>query len=379
MYAPARKDETGMPWFFPGPCYIIARQDMDRKDRIEGCLLGGAVGDAAGAPVEFSSLSSIREEYGPDGVASLMPAFGKPGSITDDTQMTLFTAEGLIRAEAEKRRYGRSDPVASIHEAYLRWLLTQRETSDHKLFPHATARERLGWLYRLPALRVRRAPGTTCIVGLRSDRMGTIDQPLNASKGCGGLMRVAPVGLVCKDPEEAFNLGCRVAAITHGHPSGYLAAGVMAAVTSLLTRGEELPKALDETKPLLQHRQGCEEVLHSLEKTLAATLQGEGSADVVEELGAGWVAEEALAIGLYCALMGDGDFRKGVLLAVNHGGDSDSTGAITGSLLGTVLGKESIPPAWLDALELRAEIAQVADDLHRGYDDCDGWRSRYPL
>ncbi len=352
---------------------------MDRKDRIMGCLLGGAVGDAVGAPVEFASLAAIRERFGPSGVTDLVPAFGRTGSITDDTQMTLFTAEGLIRAETEKRLRGHADPVSSVHQAYLRWLFTQRETSDHKLFPLATGRENLGWLYRVPAMRTRRAPGTTCIVGLRSDRMGTIESPLNTSKGCGGLMRVAPAGLYCEDPSEAFDLGCSIGAITHGHPSGYLAAGVMAAVIALLGGGADLPRAIDMTLPILKSRPGSREVQDALERTLAATLRGDGSPEVIEELGAGWVAEEALAISLYCALMGDGDYRKGVLLAVNHSGDSDSTGAITGSLLGTTHGKDRIPAEWLDALELRAEIEQVATDLAGVYEACDAWRSRYPV
>ena len=344
-----------------------------------GCLLGGAVGDALGAPVEFSSLSSIRDQYGSAGVVEFAPAFGKSGSITDDTQMTLFTADGLLRAEAERRRNGDSDMVASVHQAYLRWLLTQREASDHRLFPAATAREKLGWLYRLPALRVRRAPGSTCILGLRSDRMGTIERPLNSSKGCGGLMRVAPVGLFCESPQAAFDLGCRIAAITHGHPTGYLASGVLAAVICYLADGVNISKAIDGTVPLLKQRPHHQEVLQALEKTLAATLKGEGAPDVVEGLGGGWVAEEALAIGLYSALMGDGEFRRGVLLAVNHGGDSDSTGAMAGSLLGAILGKASIPSDWLDALELRGEIEQVAIDLACRYEECEAWRSRYPV
>jgi ADP-ribosylglycohydrolase len=292
--------------------------------------------------------------------------------------MTLFTADGLLRAEAVRRERGGFDAVASVHQAYLRWLLTQREISDHRLYPWATARERLGWLYRLAALRVRRAPGSTCILGLRSDRMGTIEHPLNSSKGCGGLMRVAPVGLFLESPEEAFDLGCRIAALTHGHPSGYLSAGVMAAVICCLVSGTDLPKAIDRALPLLKERPDHEEVLRALEGTLAATLRGEGAPDIVEGLGCGWVAEEALAIGLYCALMGDGDFRKGVLLAVNHSGDSDSTGAMAGSLLGAILGKAGIPAEWLEVLELRAEIEQVATDLANRYEDGEKWRVRYP-
>jgi ADP-ribosylglycohydrolase len=82
----------------------------------------------------------------------------------------------------------------------------------------------------------------------------------------------------------------------------------------------------------------------------------------VESLGGGWIAEEALAIGLFCALVAR-DFKGGVLLAVNHGGDSDSTGAIAGNLLGLIHGKRGIPDEWLERLELRDVIERVGRDL----------------
>jgi ADP-ribosylglycohydrolase len=79
-------------------------------------------------------------------------------------------------------------------------------------------------------------------------------------------------------------------------------------------------------------------------------------------LGGGWVGEQALAIAVCCALTAE-DFAEGVLRAVNHSGDSDSTGAICGNLLGAQLGEEAIPAAWLAELELREAIARLADDL----------------
>jgi ADP-ribosylglycohydrolase len=153
----------------------------------------------------------------------------------------------------------------------------------------------------------------------------------------------------------------------------------MAALINLLMQGVDLPRAIDKSLSYLKAHPHHDEVLQALEKTLAATMRGEASPEIVEELGAGWVAEEALAISLYSALMGDGDFRKGVLLAVNHSGDSDSTGAVTGSLLGTMLGMGRIPPDWLVSLELRSEIEQIGADLARRYEDCEAWRSRYPI
>jgi ADP-ribosylglycohydrolase len=80
-------------------------------------------------------------------------------------------------------------------------------------------------------------------------------------------------------------------------------------------------------------------------------------------LAKGWVAEEALAISLYCALVAK-DFRDGVILAVNDDGGSDSTGSITGNLLGTLLGVEALPNEWLEPLELRDVITELANDLY---------------
>ena len=89
-----------------------------KRDRYRGCLLGGAVGDALGAGIEFSSLAEIRDEHGPAGVTGYVLCYGRTGAITDDTQMTLFTAEGLLRA----RQHDAADP---IWRAYQRWLLTR--------------------------------------------------------------------------------------------------------------------------------------------------------------------------------------------------------------------------------------------------------------
>jgi ADP-ribosylglycohydrolase len=352
---------------------------MNPESRFKGCLLGGAIGDALGAPVEFLSLQLIRSQYGPDGITQYAPAYGRCGSITDDTQMTLFTADGLLRAEAKKRSGKPEDIVAAVHEAYLRWLLTQRDASSHKVFPEATRREMLGWLYRLPPLRSRRAPGTTCIMGLRSEVMGTMERPINSSKGCGGLMRVTPVGLFFDDAVTAFEMGCRIAAITHGHPSGYLAAGTCAAVIRLLLDGQTLEASLDRAVELLKKKQGYEECVSAVGKARAAAVAGKPSPEAVEQFGAGWVAEEALAIGIYCTLVSKNDFRNGVLLAVNHGGDSDSTGAIAGSLLGSMMGVESIPMEWLAGLEIHEAIEQVAGDLWSRHREEPEWGSRYPV
>ena len=340
---------------------------MGSADLTSRCLLGGALGDALGAPVEFMSLSAIRDAFGPQGITAPAPAYGRLGAITDDTQMTLFTAEGLLRADRRRREKGICHVPSVLHHAYLRWLATQSqgEAPGHD-----------GWLFGIEPLHSLRAPGNTCLSALRGERMGTIAEPLNDSKGCGAVMRSAPVGLFVSQ-ELRFALGCELGAITHGHPSGYLAAGFLASLVGRLLDGEPIGSALDAATAELIERPGHGECLDAVERARQLALAGDPTAEKLESLGQGWVAEEALAMSVYCALVAE-DFRHGVTLAVNHSGDSDSTGAITGNLLGLISASGELPQEWLAELELRAEIEQLAADLTSGPDDPGRSWERYP-
>lgn len=343
-----------------------------------GCLLGGAAGDALGAPVEFHSIHLIRNKYGSAGITDYDVAYGRRGAITDDTQMTLFTAEGLLRAIARQRHKGICHPASVIHHAYIRWLRTQGGLSRSH-FSHGDVD---GWLIGVKSLHNSRAPGNTCLSALRGEEMGEMQRPLNNSKGCGGVMRVAPVGLVAEDEEQAFSLGCEAAAITHGHPSGYYSAGCFAAIIYHLVSGRRLPEAIELALRILERLENDEheECAEAVHQAIALWRDGDlkPSPEVIERLGGGWVGEEALAISLYCALASQDDFARGVLLAVNHSGDSDSTGAITGNILGLMMGVDVIPERWLAELELREVIEAVAGDLFKQFEDTDAWWNRYP-
>jgi ADP-ribosylglycohydrolase len=361
---------------------LPGRDNLESRRTFEhftGCLLGGAAGDALGAPVEFHSIHIIRDKYGSAGITDYAAAYGRRGAITDDTQMTLFTAEGLLRAIARRRHKGACHSASVIHHAYIRWLHTQGGRSRS----HFSQDEMDGWLIEVESLHSSRAPGNTCLSALRGEEMGEMQRPLNSSKGCGGVMRVAPVGLVAEDEEQAFSLGCEAAAITHGHPSGYYSAGCFAAIVYHLTEGRSLPEAIELALRILERPENdeheeCAEAVHRAVALWRAGILMKQSPEMVERLGGGWVGEEALAISLYCALASQDDFARGVLLAVNHSGDSDSTGAITGNLLGLMLGVGAIPENWLAELELRAEIEAMAGDLFKQFEDTDAWLSRYP-
>jgi ADP-ribosylglycohydrolase len=349
---------------------VLAPRDIAR---FRGCLLGGAVGDALGAPVEVFSPEEIREQYGPDGITDMVEAFGRVGAITDDTQMSLFTAEGMLRAGVRRRRLGHYDPVTVLHHAYMRWLNTQGERADNPDFE----RVQDGWLITVKDLHVQRAPGKSVMEALRSGRVGTISNPINDSKGAGGIMRAAPAGLATL-PSGPFELGRDSAAITHGDPTANLAAGCLSKIVGYLRDAWALERAIQETVRVLQLEPNHGETLSAIKKAQELARTRVEPREALQEIGKGWVADEALGVALYCSLVAGDSFERGVLLAVNHGGDADTTGAITGNILGTMLGDGAIPRHWLDRLELRDVITTMAEDLHSGFENTEEWAKKYP-
>jgi len=340
------------------------------------CLLGGAIGDALGAPVEFMSINSIRERFGSLGVIGYVEFPDGSGEFTDDTQMTLFTAEGLLRySHHDAGRGSDVDLNRKVYESYLRWLHTQgvsMYSGTVKLGMNMDEIEN-GWLLGQKSLFKRRAPGNTCLSALQSGQVGTIEEPINNSKGCGGIMRVAPVGLAFPGRNEfAFRIASEIAAITHGHPSGYLSAGFFASLISDLAVGIDLQVAINNALLILEKWNGCGETLQAVGNALKLyennraliIAQPEMIPGLIEELGAGWVGEEALAISLFCSLLYTGDFEKGVLAAVNHSGDCDSTASIAGNILGMLNGLDSIPGKWITNLRSNEIVNIIGADLH---------------
>lgn len=338
----------------------------------EGCLLGGAVGDALGAPVEFLQYSTIQYKYGNSGIRHFEQAYGTTGAITDDTQMALFTAEGLLRARTHKETSGDYNPIEAIRHAYRQWLITQTALENYD--PNS------GFLINQKELHQNRAPGNTCLSALRSRKIGTLQDPINNSKGCGAVMRVAPVGLACSSRAAAFALGAKSAAITHGHPNAYLSAGFLSVLINTIIYGADLNTALNYAHMRLKQAEKknteCSEIFMLAEEL--ANNEEISTKTAIRNLGEGWVSEEAVAIALYCVLKYPKDFNAAVTAAVNHSGDSDSTGAIAGNIMGALLGKSSIDPEYLEQLEMCDLISQIAIDLEKGYVNSKYWHRKYP-
>ena len=307
--------------------------------KYEGCLIGIAIGDSLGAPVEGFTLGEIRSRYGVDGIRDFDEFRGfAEGFYTDDTQMSLATAHGIIDAEKQKLEGDESDAAWSVYNRYLQWLDTQRDPE------------------------LRRGPGRTCLDALGSGIMGTLEDKINDSKGCGGVMRTVPAGLAYP-PGKAFENGMRFAAITHGHPSGYLSAGFLADTIARLMKRKSIEEAIEQSSKLLIGYDGHEETLEKINLALELVENQHTVEFSVNTIGQGRVGEEALAIAVYCALTFPDSWEEGVLAAVNHSGDSDSTGSITGAIMGATLGIGAIPGRWVRDVENSKEILELAGTL----------------
>ncbi|WP_149831085.1 ADP-ribosylglycohydrolase family protein [Streptomyces tailanensis] len=357
-------------------------EQQDFRSRVRGTLLGAAVGDALGSPVAGLSLEQLGETYGPEGLTDLPPAFGRRGAVTELTQLTLFTVDGLIRAQV-RRDTGAWHPPTDLHRAYLRWAATQRDWGPDE------RRKDDGWLAREEWLYARRDPSRACLLGFGDETMGTLDAPKNPGEpGAEAAARSAPFGLLVGwEPQLVFQLAVECAAQTHGHPVAYLTAGSYAVIVHALARGESLDAAVQKALVLLAARPGHQPVADALQQAVNAVRQSAPSPALVEALVGNGTAEGLLAVAVYCTLVGE-DVRQGLCLAVNHSGHSGAAGALTGGLLGALHGETALPPAWLAELEGRPTLLVLADDfalemtqgpaLHGPGGASSGWLARYP-
>ena len=323
-------------------------------DRYKGCLLGGAVGDALGYPVEFLGETSIFYQYGEKGITELQEA-GSPAKISDDTQMTLFAVEGIL--------------MDNVPTAYMEWLGTQGET----LFMDVDHPKTL--LYREPRMHARRAPGNTCMSALMAGG-ASVKEPLNNSKGCGTVMRAAPSGLACGTncDNEVYRYAVTDAALTHGNPMAWCSANALAQmVHEIIWNRPDRDYRLEDIITLKKNTEGpdltdvADEADEKLKLAVRLALDTSvDDLDGIHMLGEGWVADEALYIAVFCAVRYQDDFAAAIRAAVNHKGDSDSTGAVCGNLLGAWLGEKAVREAFdLDYLELADVIEEYAEKLCR--------------
>lgn len=326
------------------------------RSKIKGCLMGGALGDALGYEVEFLPWSMIQAEYGEKGIQQLVRHDGW-ARFSDDTQMTLFTCEGI--ALGLQRRAMTLE--ASVYQSYLCWLQTQYPSRRKSMWAEHSQ------LLKIPQLHAARAPGNTCLSALESGEMGTVDESINHSKGCGGVMRAAPMGFL-PFGSTALENGAACAAITHGHPGGWAPAGMLADLVQRCLYGNPEPLETKITASLQAVREkwtfpAVENFAQMVAKAIELSRTDQPEPEAIHSIGGGWVGDECMAIAVYSCLKHPDDVKAALICAVNHSGDSDSTGSVAGNILGAYHGYDRLPKDWISQLECTDVIAQQAQNI----------------
>ncbi len=341
---------------------------IELKNRFLGCMLGGAVADSMGYVMEDFLEYNIDEVTEP----CVHEEFGK-ALVSDDTQMAIFTMDGLQWAYIRCNSRGIGSYEASgVWQSYGRWYYTQTgeildEYLMHKHEHEPVALNMIGvkTVLEYEELYSNRLPSEESLSAIATMQMGTMEQPLNDFKDSSCLTRVAPVGLFLHDdPEVAFAVGARLAAITHGNPTGYLAAGVYAYIIAEVVNGKALDEAVRSALLELKKYMYIDEVNDTLEYALHLSECEVTPQMAVEMIGDGDDADNVLAKGVFFALKAQ-SYEEAAVFAANSGGCSSSTGFVCGSIIGAILGDAGIPEAWKHNLELRKMITTWVDKLYQ--------------
>lgn len=321
-----------------------------------------------GRSVELHKQKNINNSVNPKDIEMIFNHPNKKAAITYETQMMLFTAEGILRAESRGTERGIVHIPSVIYSAYKRWLSTQGYT-----IPKDKEWLLNGWLFTVKELHVQRAPVHNCLSALFNNQNDLLEKKMKEdNKRCFGITRVSPIGLF-HSKEDAFTISVDCAKITTANFSSHISVGTFAYLIATIVEGHDLDNAvLKSIKYSYSSNRGL------LRKAYQLAISDEKPNDAIKELGESKVDEEALAIGIYCALKYKNDFLMGVKTAIIHDGNRKGIAFIAGNILGAYLGVSKMPDKWINQVEINHIITQVADDLLTKYRDDDEWWARYP-
>lgn len=321
---------------------------------MRGCLLGAALGDALGAPVEFiDSIAQIKRDYSPngiEGISSLKPQDfkrdenGKPVlAYTDDTAMTLVTIQTL---------------------------LTHKNKSCDSICAQMAKNFALDMMHPFGWARAARAPGRACLknVAIIKDRVlqnkdrGNGWWKAGASKdgGCGSVMHAHPFGLVFHDdPEKAAEFAAQHSLITHGAPLAQASCAAMAIGVAYAYQDKDPEFIVQKMKEAAAAYD--QETADKIEKAIEYAHNKKVSSETVFKEFLGWAAHDAIAATVYVFLAFPDDLQKAILFGVNTPGDSDSIASMAGALVGARVGVKQIPQDWIEILEGKDKLKMYAD------------------
>ncbi len=298
-------------------------------DQVEAILFGLALGDALGYPVEFLQRETIRQKYGSAGIQQPPD----PALYSDDTQMTLALAEGLVDVGIDAPV---DDLMQGIGNRFIEWLASPDNN---------------------------RAPGTTCIKGVQRFQSGVSwrESGILASKGCGCAMRVAPLGYIYQQDEARLReVAIASSLITHRHPTAIAATVAAAYLVKLALDGVPVASYM---RSVYEFATGFSQEFDHAILRVGHVLGWTNEDLALDHIGQGWVGEEAVALAIYCILRYPDDYVACVRRAANTNGDSESIACIAGGIMGAKLGLQAIPLDWRARCENASGISNLAHRL----------------
>jgi ADP-ribosylglycohydrolase len=311
------------------------------KTHFRGCITGGAVADAK---------AYATRENGVD-------------LISDNTQMTSFTVDGLVWAAGRAQSRGVYAYIPCLFYSYQKWYYTQTGSLADKTYSFILSGEILRW----DELFARRGEGLTSLKALEgsiNNTYGSLQNRINNSKGCGAVMRSAPIGMYfCSDEMMAFKIACEAAALTHGHIDAILPAGYLAFLISLILQGREVADAAKDGIAALSKCNSAENCSASLAKAVRLAESSMSPRDAMKELGDGFAGEEVIALAVYNVLKCGLDFEGAVTRAAEFEGNKCSLASISGNILGAYHGCAGVPYEWAKDLEAMGLMIIGADKL----------------
>lgn len=361
---------------------------ISKREAYRGCLLGLAIGDAMGYPVDTKTWQQIQEEYGPYGLMGYDLRNGY-AEVSSHTQIAAFSCNGLLLGQTRGQVYGKMAPfVRYVGLAQQEWAIGQRRY-DQPSRNHC-------WVFRVSEMRHRHCTDTRMVETLNRGKLGSLEDPVNRHDTPASLASAIAAGIFA-DPgrlqqQEIDRLGAECVALTHGHPLAFLPGAVAAhLIGGCLRQPEKRLTALIKEALSAMQEQFVREYPREVSQITALVEQAVSLAeerltrpyDVMERLKCDTGAE-VLAGAVYAALLCEEDFDNAMIIAVNHSGRSAAVSCLTGAILGARLGEQALPEFYMEGLYIADVLRDLADDLVQGCPMVRGsllfdgdWESRY--
>ena len=342
---------------------------ISKLESYRGCLLGLAVGDAMGYSVDTRTWPEIQEDYGPNGLLGYDLVNGY-AAVSSHTQIALFAANGLLLGLTRGQVLGKMAPyVRYVGLALQEWAVSQRR--------HTQPEKTWCWTFRIPELRRRLCTDTRMVETLNRNQLGNLQDTYNKHDTPASISAAVVAGLFANkdrmENTEIGMLGAESIALTHGSPYAFLPGAIVA---ELITRcvyhpTQPLVELVEATLKSFENRFGHDfpqaaEISALVKKALALTRKVEILPQQAMEMLKCDTGAEVLAGAIYAAQICHSDFDNAMVVAVNHSGRSAAVACLVGAILGTRMGDGALPDFYMDGLEIREILEEMAEDLLQG-------------